>query len=211
MSFFNVISNDLKAFDWRELGDFENIGDWPAVVKNLFIAAVFLGCVVAGYFFDTIKLQDQQKLVMAQEANLRIEFEQKAFQATNLEQYRLQVERMEESFSQLLLQLPTEVEVPGLIDDITRTGLGSGLEFSNLTKLEDIMQEFYIETPLEIRVEGGFHDFGTFVSGVASLDRIVTLHDFTIRSRDGLRLEMNILAKTYYYKSEQAVMEDLPL
>ena len=110
---------------------------------------------------------------------------------------------MEASFAELLRQLPSETEVPGLVDDITDTGLGSGLEFSNIALSEEVTQEIYIELPINIDVEGSYHDFGTFVSGVASLGRIVTLHDFSIVREEGALLSMRIMAKTYRYKTGQ--------
>ena len=107
---------------------------------------------------------------------------------------------MEESFEELLLQLPSETEVPGLVDDVTETGEGSGLEFNNIALQREVIREFYIELPMDIDVVGDYHDFGTFVSGVASLDRIVTLHDFTITARADNSLDMDIVARTYRYK-----------
>ena len=133
-------------------------------------------------------------------SQLRIEFEQKAFLAANLEEYRAQTVEMEESFEELLLQLPSETEVPGLVDDVTETGEGSGLEFNNIALQREVIREFYIELPMDIDVVGDYHDFGTFVSGVASLDRIVTLHDFTITARADNSLDMDIVARTYRYK-----------
>ena len=112
---------------------------------------------------------------------------------------------MEESFTELLSQLPSETEVPGLVDDVTNTGVGSGLEFANLVLPPEEIQEFYIEIPINLDVVGDYHDFGTFVSGVASLDRIVTLHDFTIRARDDSFLDMSIVARTYRYKDVDEV------
>ena len=140
-----------------------------------------------------------------EEINLRVEFEQKAFLAANLEEYRAQTLTMEESFTELLSQLPSETEVPGLVDDVTNTGVGSGLEFANLVLPPEEIQEFYIEIPINLDVVGDYHDFGTFVSGVASLDRIVTLHDFTIRARDDSFLDMTIVARTYRYKDVDEV------
>jgi type IV pilus assembly protein PilO len=107
---------------------------------------------------------------------------------------------METAFNELLRQLPSQTEVPGLVDDVTATGEGSGLEFENITLEPEAVQEFYIELPIDIEVIGDFHDFGTFVSGVASLDRIVTLHDFSITTRADSYLDMNIIARTYRYK-----------
>ena len=112
---------------------------------------------------------------------------------------------MEISFGALLRQLPSDTEVPGLLEDITRTGLGSGLEFEEIKLLPEVAQQFYIELPIQISVVGAYHDLGTFVSGVASLPRIVTLHDFDIKAAgiEGTsKLRMNIVAKTYRYNDK---------
>ena len=112
---------------------------------------------------------------------------------------------METSFGVLLRQLPSDTEVPGLLEDITRTGLGSGLEFEEIKLLQEVAQQFYIELPIQISVVGSYHDLATFVSGVASLPRIVTLHDFEIKpvaSGDNTKLRMKILAKTYRYNDK---------
>jgi type IV pilus assembly protein PilO len=109
---------------------------------------------------------------------------------------------MEEIFGDLLMQLPGKTEVPGLLEDITFTGLGSGLEFSVIQLQNEVAQEFYVELPINISVVGSFHDFGAFVSGVASLSRIVTLHDFSINAdQNRTELTMQITAKTYRYNT----------
>ena len=112
---------------------------------------------------------------------------------------------MEVSFGALLKQLPSDTEVPGLLEDITRTGLGSGLEFEEIKLLPEVAQQFYIELPIQIKVVGGYHDLATFVSGVASLPRIVTLHDFDLvpaAAGSSSKLRMGILAKTYRYNDK---------
>lgn len=200
MSFLTDITTDLRNFDWNDLTDLETIGGWPAPVKALIAIIVFAGALAAGYFFHVQNLQVRLQGVMAEESQLRIEFEQKAFLAANLEEYRAQTVEMEESFTELLRQLPSETEVPGLVDDVTETGIGSGLEFDNIALQPEMVQEFYIELPIDVDVVGDYHDFGTFVSGVASLDRIVTLHDFSITRRADSLLDMNIQARTYRYK-----------
>ena len=203
MSFFADVTNDLKNFDWNDLQDLDTIGIWPVAVKVILVFTVFAGCLAAGYFFHIQNLHASLQTVTGEESQLRIEFEQKAFLAANLEEYRAQTVEMEESFTELLRQLPSETEVPGLIDDVTNTGEGSGLEFANFELPEEQVQEFYIEIPINLNAVGDYHDFGTFVSGVASLDRIVTLHDFIITSRDDSFLDMSILARTYRYKTEE--------
>ncbi len=200
MSILSDITNDLRNFDWNDLQDLDTIGVWPVAVKVVIVMFLFGGCLAAGYFFHVQNLQTSLQGVAGEENQLRIEFEQKAFLASNLEEYRAQTVEMEESFTELLRQLPSETEVPGLVDDVTNTGEGSGLEFSNFELPEEQVQEFYIEIPINLNAVGDFHDFGTFVSGVASLDRIVTLHDFVITRRDDVFLDMSILARTYRYK-----------
>ena len=137
-------------------------------------------------------------------------YEKKAFEAHNLDQFRKQLAEMEQTFGALLKQLPKDTEVPGLLEEITHTGLGSGLEFENIELRNEIEKEFYAELPINIQVIGDYHGFGSFVSGVASLPRIVTLHDFTVTRPSesnkelaalGL-LRMDITAKTYRYSSK---------
>lgn len=200
MSLFKNIINDLQTFDWNDLQDVDTIGIWPAPVKAIIALSIIVACFAGGYFFHIKNLQAELQNVAAEEGTLRVEFEQKAFLAANLEEYRAQTVQMEESFTELLRQLPSVTEVPGLVDDVTDTGLGSGLEISDLVLPEEQIQEFYIEIPMNLDVVGDFHDFGTFVSGVASLDRIVTLHDFSISTGSDTFLNMSIEARTYRYK-----------
>jgi type IV pilus assembly protein PilO len=194
----------LRQIDLNDL-DFNNVGSWPAVVK--FIAGVLLlvAVVALGYNFHLKDLQAQLEGKKAEEVALKEQFSSKAFQAANLDAYKEQMQEMEISFGALLKQLPSDTEVPGLLEDITRTGLGSGLEFEEIKLLPEAAQQFYIELPIQITVVGAYHDLATFVSGVASLPRIVTLHDFNLvpASADGSsKLRMSILAKTYRYNDK---------
>lgn len=201
MSIFTDITDDLRNFDWNDLQDVDTIGIWPGPVKAIILLVIFAGCLTAGYFLRVQNLQTELTTVQGEESQLRIEFEQKAFLASNLEEYRDQTVEMEAAFNELLRQLPSETEVPGLLDDLGTTGEGSGLEVGSILLADEAVQEFYIEAPINIDVVGDYHDFGTFVSGVASLDRIVTLHDFSINTRsDDTFLDMSILARTYRYK-----------
>lgn len=203
MSGYKQALDDLRNFDLADLTDLDSVGIWPTPVK--FVIAMFLvvGCLAAGYFLHVQKLQQQLQRQQAEETSLRTSFEQKAFMAANLEEYRAQTVEMEEAFAELLRQLPSETEVPGLVDDVTDTGLGSGLEFANIELSDEVVQEIYIELPIEIDVIGNYHDFATFVSGVAALPRIVTLHDFQIERKDDVFLTMSITAKTYRYKEDE--------
>ncbi len=207
MSLLQNIRNDLRDFDWSDLQDVDTIGVWPTPVKVLIILAVVVGCLAGAYFFPIQNLQTALQDVAGEESNLRLEFERKAFHAANLDEYRAQTAQMEESFAELLRQLPSVTEVPGLVDDVTEAGVGSGLEFSRLDLPAEEIQEFYIEIPMNLDVVGDYHDFGTFVSGVASLDRIVTLHDFSIKARSDTFLDMSIVARTYRYKDADELVQ----
>lgn len=194
----------LRSVDLNEL-DLNNVGSWPGSVK--FIAGLLLLIVVLGLGYN-FHLKDMQGILeqrQQEEQTLKEQFSTKAFQAANLEAYKEQMKEMEVSFGALLRQLPSDTEVPGLLEDITRTGLGSGLEFEEIKLLPEVVQQFYIELPIEIKVTGAYHDLATFVSGVASLPRIVTLHDFEltpVKSEGGSALSMHILAKTYRYNDK---------
>ncbi|MCD5970506.1 type 4a pilus biogenesis protein PilO [Pseudomonas syringae] len=201
------LSETLESLRRIDLGDLDvnNLGSWPAAVK--FVTGILLMVLVLalGYFFYIQDLESQLDGARANESTLKEQFTNKAFQAANLQPYKVQMTEMENTFGALLRQLPSDTEVPGLLEDITRTGLGSGLEFEEIKLLPEAAQQFYIELPIQITVVGGYHDLATFVSGVASLPRIVTLHDFEIKpveASNPSRLRMNILAKTYRYNDE---------
>lgn len=201
---FRKSADELKNFDWNDLQNIETIGVWPGPVKVLLIILVFAGCLGGGYWFHIKPLQSSLATVAAEEQTLRNDLETKAILAANLEAYRAQLQEMQDSFGALLRQLPGETEVPGLVDDITVQGIGSGLEFSTIRLEPEVQQEFYIELPINISVVGDYHDFGAFVSGVASLSRIVTLHDFLIRTgASRSELMMDITARTYRYRSDE--------
>ena len=199
----------VKKVDLSEL-DVNNLGSWPAAVKVITCVLLLIVALVLGYNFYLKDLQAMLDRSRAEEVSLKEQFSSEAFQAANLDAYKAQMREMEESFGALLRQLPSDTEVPGLLEDITRTGLGSGLEFEEIKLEPEVAQQFYIELPIQIVVVGGYHDLATFVSGVASLPRIVTLHDFEIAPPSEQKgepvspskLRMSILAKTYRYNDE---------
>jgi type IV pilus assembly protein PilO len=204
MAFENTMRS-LREFDINSL-DFENVGSWPIAIK-LIIWVVLIGAVlVGGYYYHVEALQVQLAKVEAQEVDLKKDFEKKAFQAANLDAYRQQMVEMEESFGALVSQLPSDTEVPGLLEDITNKGLLNGLEIASIDLQSETAREFYVELPIAISASGSYHDLGAFISGMAGLPRIVTLHDFTITSsgNDANHLSMNIVAKTYRYKDGEA-------
>jgi type IV pilus assembly protein PilO len=202
----------LQSFDMDQLNDFNNVGSWPMAIKVIMWVLTFAGALGLGYFLHVTNLQEELKGVQVTEGQLREDYESKYFEAVHLENYREQQLEMEESFEAILRQLPSDTEIPGLIEDITLVGLKNGLSFTSIDLQPEELHEFYIEKPIRIVVTGGYHELGAFVSDVADLSRIVTLHDFTIapegRSRGpgdvpGSLLRMTILAKTYRYSDER--------
>jgi len=194
----------LRSVDFNDL-DTSNIGSWPAAVKFIAGALLMVLVLALGYNFYLSDLENQLDLKREEELTLKEQFASKARLSANLELYTQQMKEMENTFGELLRQLPSDTEVPGLLEDITRTGLGSGLEFEEIKLLPEVTQPFYIELPIQITVTGAYHDLATFVSGVAGLPRIVTLHDFELapaNKEGGPKLRMSILAKTYRYNDK---------
>ena len=194
----------LQEFDLGDL-DVNNIGSWPNPVKIIIMVIVFVAVLGGGYYgYLTDKLQLLERAEL-KEVDLRKDYEAKSEKAANLEAYRAQKAEMEATFGALLRQLPSDTEVPGLLDDITRTALDNELTIESIELQNERNTEFYVELPIDIVVEGSYHKIGSFVSGVANLSRIVTLHDFIISPQDGNpeNLKMTILAKTYRYLEEE--------
>jgi len=194
----------LQAFDLGDL-DANNVGSWPNPVKIIIMVVLFLAVLGGGYYFyltDKLVVLERAEL---KEVDLRKDYEAKSEKAANLEAYRAQKAEMEATFGALLRQLPSDTEVPGLLDDITRTALDNDLTIESIELQNEKNTEFYVELPIDIVVEGNYHKIGSFVSGVANLSRIVTLHDFIISPQDGNveNLRMTILAKTYRYLEEE--------
>ncbi|WP_079203423.1 type 4a pilus biogenesis protein PilO [Pseudomonas sp. CC6-YY-74] len=203
MSLAESIEN-LRKIELSNL-ELNNIGSWPAVIKGIVFVLFFVVMLALGYNFHLKDLQASLERSQGEEQALKQQFSSKAFQAANLEAYKEQMKEMEISFGTLLRQLPSDTEVPGLLEDITRTGLGSGLEFEEIKLLPEVTQPFYIELPIQVVVVGSYHDLATFVSGVASLPRIVTLHDFDtkpVSTESASVIRMSVMAKTYRYNDK---------
>jgi type IV pilus assembly protein PilO len=200
----NELVDKINSFDPNDI-DWNNMGSWPLVGRVIFALIVFAGVLTATYFLDVQGLIDKNDQVVKKEEQLKQDFERQAFRVANLAAYKTQLEEIEASFGSLLRQLPRETEVAGLLEDITSAALGSSLEIKTIKLEDEVETEFYTELPINIDVIGEYHDFGTFVSAVAGLGRIVTLHDFHVTSAkldDANKLNLKIVAKTYRYSSE---------
>jgi type IV pilus assembly protein PilO len=200
------------ALDLNQLNelDFDNVGAWPPAVRIVAHVIVFALVIGLGYYLDTSSQQDILARAERKELQLKKEYEDKHARAANLEAYKQQMIEMRESFKHLLQQLPQSTEIPDLIDDIAFSEAAAGLDIRAGKLDEEKPVEFYIEKPFTLEVQGTYHGIGKFVSRVASLPRIVTLHDFDIELADDLRnkplplgtdprLKMEIQAKTYRY------------
>jgi len=192
----------------RELNelDFEQLAVWPKEIR--IVVALFVAVIVGALSYylvispklpilDAVKLKEQE---------LKLQYEAKYRIAFNLQAYKDQLARIEKDFSSMLKSLPTSNETPGLLDDITYVGTASGLTFKLLNWQQEIPKEFYTELPIQIEVSGGYHNFGQFVSEVADLPRIVTLHDFDIR-RENNKLSLQLQAKTYRSEDNSGIQE----
>jgi type IV pilus assembly protein PilO len=192
----------MNEFDINDL-DVNNAGIWPTPVKVI-VALIVFGLILGGGYWFFIK--DQYATldrVKQEEQELRERYESKAYQVANLEVFKSQMVEMEETFGALVRQLPSETEVPGLLEDITNTALGNGLDLQVINLQSERQQDFYSELPINIRVTGSYHELASFVSSIAGLPRIVTLHDLTISpiAGDGEQLNMQVLARTYRYRA----------
>ncbi|MCK2149804.1 MULTISPECIES: type 4a pilus biogenesis protein PilO [Marinobacter] len=192
----------LNEFDINDL-DVNNAGIWPAPIKAI-VVLIIVGLIIGGGYWFFIKDQYVRlEQVEKTEKDLRQKYEQKAYQVANLDVFKAQMAEMEETFGALVRQLPSETEVPGLLEDITNTALGSGLSLQEVKLQPEQKRDFYSELPINIRVSGSYHELATFVSSVASLPRIVTLHDLTIKPTggEGEQLDMQVVARTYRYRA----------
>ena len=188
--------------------DANDIGRWPFVFRAGVIGIVF--AVVVGFGIYWIIIEDKAPALeraQAEEVTLRDVFENKQRKAANYDAYRAQLAQIEQSFGTMLRQLPGETEIPSLIVDISQTGLAAGLQEKLFQPQPEVPKDFYAEKPITISLSGGYHEIANFVSGIASLPRIVTLHDINITPDDANSfdsLTMQVTAKTYRYIEEES-------
>ena len=188
--------------------DVNDVGRWPLAFRAAVIAIVFVGVVGLGIYFTIIK--DKRPLLQRaqnDEQTLRITFENKQRKAANYDAYRAQLSQIEQSFGTMLRQLPGKTEIPSLIVDISQTGLAAGLQEKLFQPQPERRKDFYAEKPIKIRLSGGYHEIANFVSGLAALPRIVTLHDINITPEEKGsfdKLSLEVTAQTYRYLDEEA-------
>ncbi|MBT8109043.1 MAG: type 4a pilus biogenesis protein PilO [Gammaproteobacteria bacterium] len=188
--------------------DANDVGRWPLPFRIAVIVIVFFVVMGLGVYWFIVKDKAPQlDRVQAEELELRTTFENKQRKAANYDAYKAQLSQIEQSFGTMLRQLPGETEIPSLIVDISQTGLAAGLQEKLFVPQSEIPRDFYAEKPIKIRLTGGYHEIGSFVSGIAALPRIVTLHDINITPEnraDFDNLSMEVTAKTYRYLDEEA-------
>lgn len=194
--------DELRALDAND------VGRWPFVFRAAVIGLVFALVLGFGIYFFIIedKLPQLQREEQT-ETDLRVTFENKQRKAANYDAYKAQLAQMEQSFGTMLRQLPGETEIPSLIVDISQAGLAAGLQEKLFQPQAEIPKDFYAEKPIKIILSGGYHEIANFVSGVAALPRIVTLHNIIITPEDAQRfdrLTLETTAKTYRYIEEEA-------
>jgi type IV pilus assembly protein PilO len=194
------IIDDLRGLDTNDPGR------WPLPFRVAAVAIAFVAVVAIGvYYFvwlDDKPLLDREK---RKETELRAAFEDRQRKAANFDAYRTQLAEIERDFGAMLRQLPGKTEVPSLLVDISQTGLGAGLEEKLFQPTGEVQKDFYAELPIKLRYTGSYHELGKFVSGIAALPRIVTLHDIDIKPAEKdstTSLTLDVTAKTYRYLEE---------
>jgi len=190
--------------------DLRNVCGWPRHLQLALSSLLGMVVLVAGYFLVIDGQLQQLDSVRAQESDLKEELEQKQLLASNFDAYQEQNKVMREMLNSMLQQLPGKTEIAKLLVDISQAGIGNGLEFQLFKPQQEQMKEFYAELPIQIQVTGTYHQFGNFISDVAALSRIVTLHNISIRKQDKAgsgKLVMDLVAKTYRYLSEEEQAE----
>lgn len=190
---------NLSDINW----DFNASGSWPTPIKIIVILIISIVVAVAGGYYITVPQLDELDVLEREEVSLKASFETKQKKAVNLQDYRDQLDQIEASLGEMLKQMPTRAEVASLLVDISQTGLASGLEFKLFQPSGEVRKEFYSELPINIQVVGKYEELGLFVSGLASLPRIVTVHDVNIApisktgkdDKEGMNMSATI--KTY--------------
>jgi len=205
MSFFD----DLRNLDRN------NVGGWPKSVKTFFAMLIIIFILLGGWWFKIRDQQEDLERKQRQEVSLKQEFSTKQAKVVNLEAYRKQLEDMKEMLRTMLRQLPSKTEMPDLLVDISQTALAAGIVVDLFQPGGEVIKEFYAEKPIQLKMLGTYHQFGTFISGVASLPRVVilTMHDVSLKPAAtgpnapalsaGSQLTLEGTVKTYRYVDDE--------
>ncbi|MHB8914656.1 MAG: type IV pilus inner membrane component PilO [Thiobacillus sp.] len=186
--------------------DLKTLADWPLPSKLGALGVLIVMIVAAGWWFDWRGGMSELETAKQKEGDLRSAFTTKKVQAINLEAYKKQLADIDQAFGALLKQLPNKQEMDALITDVNQAGLGRGLQFELFKPEAESIAEFYAETPIKVKVTGGYHDIASFVSDISKLSRIVTLQDISIEpAKDGV-LNMDATVKTYRYLDDEEVI-----
>jgi len=183
--------------------DPKSIGNWPLFARVAALIILYIAVLVGGYYFLIQQQREDLAQLADKETSLKADFESKAAQAANLDTYKKQLDDMQKSFGTMLKQLPGQTEIPSLLQDISQAAQVDGLKQDLFKPGSESPKDFYAEKPIDLTLEGSYHEFGKFVSDVAALPRIVTLHDIDIKptggDSTGTNLTMTLQAKTYRY------------
>jgi type IV pilus assembly protein PilO len=196
---FKNFLNELAEFNLTDL-DIREIGIWPSWLKKILLIMLALVIPITGYFLKVKDIHQHQSIYAQKETILLGEYQRKAVKASELNNYRQQMIELRQIFGTLIEQFPKDGEVPGLLEDITDIADDSGLIIKSIALQPERVNKFYIEIPINIDVTGNYHDLGSFVSGVAALPRLVTLHDYSITQTNSNSLNLVVEAKSYGYK-----------
>ena len=193
--------------DFRNV-DYSDLGSAPVTVRYTLLALLLVVLIVIGYFLMISNKWDELERVKQQESALRNDFETKQQKAANLEAYEQQLEEMQELLQTMFRQLPSRTEMDKLLVDVSQTALAAGIDVQLFEPMAEVTKDFYAERPISVRMLGDYHQFGDFVSGVASLPRVVilTMHDISLRVAAGGtsgRLILEGQVKTYRYIDEE--------
>lgn len=207
MAFKDAIA-DMQTLEWD---DHKRLGTSPIILRVLLLLTVLIGVIAAGYYWQIIPMQDKLAKAKINEQTLRDTFDGEQAKAANLDAYAEQLEEMKKTFKVMLRQLPNKTDIESLLVDLSQTSVASGLEVEYFKPETEVPREFYAEYPIKISVTGQYHNFGQFVSGLASLPRIVTLNNISIGEQRAVgpvdansnsnsrKLKMDITATTYRY------------
>ncbi len=208
----NLSAKKKEAFNFKKFMaevnslNAQNYGSAPIAVKVFVLTMLFMLILVLAWFLLISKKLDEIKAAESQQTALLEQYKQQESKARHLEAYEQQVAQMRTDFTELLNQLPKDTRVPELVDGINMVGSGSGVKFQDISVEPEVEQEFFIEQPIQIIALGNYHQFGSFVSGIAALPRIITMHDFEVKnpqpSLDRMP-ELQLVLQTKTYRAKQ--------